>query len=360
MTDSRKQKKEHNGEAQDVLFNTWADGYAEVSKMWEDTYLKWQKPWMETTGELVEKAAELQQEASPKQYEDFFDEWMKASQANFGRVFPAPAIEHNKEPLEKLVADSEKTIKLYKSWIANLEENAKKTTAALKGQADPEEYKERYESWMKTYENIFDELLEFQSMESTKEILEKYTGVPDIYFGSFTQIAKLWQESYAKLYEPWIGAVSKLSQKTAELTGPQAKPENYQEFYELWMETYRETYGKYVESMQPNAADFKNFANSTEVYLNMYKSWIAALEKMAEKTNQLSEETDDQDISSEFYGLWMQMYEKAFGTFFEDMPVAGPMKEMMEPVKTMAEINTHTYAKMSKMWAKNFRPTENR
>ncbi len=360
MTDAAKAKKQQKGEAQDVFQGAWADSYAEVSKMWEDTYLKLQKTWMETTGELVEKAAELTPEASPEQYKEFFDEWLKVSLYNFGRSVTAQSIENDKETLESLLANAEKSSKLYKSWIADLEANAKKTKAALKGEPDPKEYKERYEAWMQTYEKIFDELLELQSMESTKEILEKYSGVPDIYFSSFMQIAKVWRESYAQLYAPWIEAVSKLSRKTAELSRPETKQEDYREFYDLWTDTYRETYGKYAESMQPKAEVFESFSHSTEVYLNMYKSWIAALEQMAEKTSELSQEAGDRDISNEFYGLWMKTYEKAFGTFFEDMPVAGPMKDMMEPVKTMAKINTDTFARMSKMWAKNIDQTEKR
>lgn len=358
MTESRKQKKFENGEEQALFLNAWADSYAEVSKMWEDSYLKLQKPWMETTGELVEKAAELTKEASPKQYEEFFGEWLKASQANLGRFVPAAAIETNKEALEKLLTGAENSVKLYKSWIADLEENAKMTKTALKGEPDPAEYKKRYEAWIKAYEKIFDEMLDLSSMENTKEIIEKYTGVPDVYFGSFVQISKLWRDSYAKLYEPWINAASKLSRKTAELAGGNARPQDYQDFYELWMETYRETFGKYVKSMQPTAEVFENFSRSTEVYLNMYKSWIAALEKMAEKTSELSREATDKDVSKEFYGLWIKMYEKAFGSFFEDMPSAGPMQDMLGPAKTMAKINADTFARMSKMWVKGFRPAE--
>jgi hypothetical protein len=44
------------------------------------------------------------------------------------------------------------------------------------------------------------------------------------------------------------------------------------------------------------------------------------------------------------------MYEKAFDSFFEDMPtIGGPMKEVMEPVKIMAKIYADTFIKMSKM-----------
>jgi hypothetical protein len=48
------------------------------------------------------------------------------------------------------------------------------------------------------------------------------------------------------------------------------------------------------------------------------------------------------------------MYEKAFDSFFEDMPtVDGPMKEVMEPLKIMAKMYADTFVKMSKMFVRS-------
>ncbi len=346
-----------NGEEQDVFLKTWTDSYAEVSKMWEDSYLKLHKPWIETTGDLFDKASGISKEdPAPKQYQEFYEEWMNAYREHFGKFYPTPPGETNRAALEKLLDGAEESTKLYKSWISELEENTKKTQKALKDAPDeaPDEkrYQECYDGWIKTYDKIYDEFLSLSLMENTKDILEEYSGVPDIYFGSFIQISKLWRESYSKLYEPWVSSVSKLSHKISELAAGDADERAYEEFYEMWMDTYRETYGKYLESMKPSREAFDTFAHSTDIYLNMYKSWITALEKMAEKTNQLSQESDDPEVSREFYVLWIKMYEKAFGSFFEDMPMEGPMKEMMEPVKMMAKINADTFARMSKMWVK--------
>ncbi len=143
-----------------------------------------------------------------------------------------------------------------------------------------------------------------------------------------------------------------LSRMMAEISRGDAGPEAYTEFYNLWMDTYKETYGRHAQSMRHTKEEFDSFVQSTNIYLNMYKSWIAALEKMAEKTNELSKKAVDPEMSREFYLLWIKMYEKAFDSFFEDMPLAGPMKEMMEPIKIMAKIYADTFARMSKMWVK--------
>ncbi len=351
MVKKTEERKDTTEEKKDI-FKTWADSYTAVSKMWEDSYLKLYKPWIESTGELFEKASELPKDATPKQYKEFYDDWMKTYQNSFGKFYPIPTIEANKETLEKLLASAEESNKLYRSWTAELEENSRTTQEIIQGEPDPAKYKECYDMWIKSYEKIFDELLTLPTMESTKEIFEKYTGVPDIYFGSFVQISKLWRNSYAKLYEPWIESVSKFSRKMAELSRGDASPEAYKEFYTIWIDTYKETYGKYVQSTRSTKEVFESFAQSTSTYLNMYKSWIAALEKMAEKTNELSKQAADPEMSREFYILWIKMYEKAFDSFFEDMPLAGPMKEMMEPIKIMAKIYADTFARMSKMWVK--------
>ncbi len=350
MVKRTEEKKDVNEEK---IFKTWADSYTAVSKMWEDSYLKLYKPWIESTGEMFDKAALLSKEAAPQKYKEFYDEWVKTYQNSFGKFYPIPTIESNKETVEKLLASTEESNKIYSSWIAELDENSRKTKEILQGEADPAKYKECYDMWIKSYEKIFDEFLTLPAMESTKEIFEKYTGVPDIYFGSFVQISKLWRNLYAKLYEPWIESVSKLSRKMAELSRGDASPEAYKEFYNIWMDTYKETYGKYVQSTRPTKEVFESFVQSTNIYLTMYKSWIAALEKMAEKTTELSKQTTDPELSREFYNLWVKMYEKAFDSFFEDMPLAGPMKEMMEPVKIMAKMYADMFARMSKMWVKS-------
>ena len=354
MAKSATEADRQNGENQGVLLKTWADSYAEVSRVWEDSFLRLQKPVIETTGALAEKAGEISKEPTPEHYEEFWDEWSKASRENLGGFVPTAPDEFDEDTLVAFIATAESSQKLYKSWVSDLDENIKATKEALKGKQDPDQFRERYESWMNTYEKIFNQTLELSSMESTKEIVENYTGVPDVYLESFFQISRLWRDSYSKLYEPWVDAASKLSRKEAELNEGNVRPEAYEEFFHLWNETYQETYGKYVESVQPTKEVFDTFVQSTDVYLNMYKSWIAALENMAKKTSAMSAETPGGEMDTEFYGLWMKIYEKAFGNFFEDMPMQRPMKDTMEPIKAMAKINTDNFARMSRVWGKNF------
>lgn len=334
---------------EDKIFSTLADSYLEVSKMWEDSYLKLYKPWIESTGEMFEKTALLSKEAAPQKYREFYDEWIKTYQNSFGKFYPIPTPKSNKETLEKFVSSAEGYNKLYSSWIEELEDNSRKTKEVLSGKPDPATYKECYDMWIKSYEKIFDELMELPAKESTKELFGNYMILPDIYLGSFLQMSKLWKKSYAQLCKPLNESMMTLSEKMAQISKGDADPEAYKEFYTLWMDTYKETYGKYVKSMEPTGEMFGDFVESTNVYLGMYKSWIEALEKMSEKAKEMSKQTSDPEAFKEFYNLWLKMYEKAFDNFFEDMPtVGGPMKEIMEPVKIMAKMYADTFIKMSK------------
>jgi len=304
----------------------------------------------ESTEEVFENTVFLPKEAAPQKYKEFYDEWMKTNQNTFGKFYPIPTLKSNKEMLEKFLSSAEESNKLYISWITELEENSQKTRDALQGEPYPAKYKECCDMWIKSYEKIFDELIE-PAGESTKEIFENYIGMPDIYSGSFLKMLKLWKKSYKQLYMPLNGSMQKLSRKIADISRGDTNPETYKEFYTLCMDTYQETYIKSIQSMVPSRDMFENFVETSNIYLNLYKSWITAFEKMYEKAKGLSKKTSDPEAYKEFYDLWVKMYEKAFDNFFEDMPtVGGPMKDMMEPVKIMGKMYIDMFTRTSKMW----------
>lgn len=349
-----KKTEEKKDVKEEKIFKTWADSYTEVSKMWEDTYLNLYKPWIESTGEMLDKTSLLSKEATPQKYREFYEEWIKTYQNTVGKFYPIPTLKSNKETLEKFLSSAEESNKLYRSWIAQLEENSIKTKEILQDEPDPAKYKEVYDIWMKSYEKIFDELIEMPAKESTKEIFGNYMGIPEIYLTSLLQMSKLWKKSYTQLCGPLNESMLKLSEKMAEITRGDASPEAYKEFYTLWLDTYQEIYGKHNQYMEPSREMFEHFVESTNIYVSMYRSWIDALEKMSEKAKEMSKQTSDPEAYKEFYNLWVKMYEKAFDSFFEDIPtVGGPMKDFMEPVKVMAKMYADTFTKMSKMWVKS-------
>ncbi len=351
-TEGRKEEtKEERAEKKDI-FRIWADSNSALSKTWEDSYMNVYKPWIESTGKLIEKAIDLSKEVSAEKYKEFFDEWVKTYQDTSSRFYPRTMRKYDRETLEKFVKSSEESARLFKSWAADLEENSQKTREMFESSTDPEKYRAIHDMWMKSYEKIYDDLLAIPTMESTSDIFESYSGIPNIYFKNCAQMSKLWKNSYMNLYMPWADSMLKLSGKVTEIAKGEASSQTYKEFYDLWMNTYQETYGRMfnIQSVKPSKEMLENFLQSTNVYLNMYRSWMEVLEKMSEKSRELSRHTSDPEAYQEFYNTWMKMYEKAFDDFFDNMPLVGPMKKVMEPVKNASRIYMDTFIDMSNMW----------
>ena len=344
-----------NKEKKDV-FRIWAESYTAVSKIWEDSYLKLYRPWLDATGELFRKSAELSKDAAPEKYKEFYDVWVKSYQNSSVKFFQIPALESNKEIFEKLLESAEESNKIYRSWIAQLEENSRLTREVLQGEPDPEKYKEVYDLWIKSYGKVLDELLTLPFRQNMKEIFENLTGAPDIYSETFEQISKLWKDSYTKLYGPWLESMQKLSAKSVEISQGDASPEAYKEFYAIWLNTYQETYGSLfdIQSAKTSKEVFESFVQSVNVNLNLYKSWIATLEKMSQKAKELSKQTSDPEAYKEFYNLWAKTYEKVFDNFFENTPTVSPFKEILEPVKNAAKIYADTFTSISNIWMKSY------
>lgn len=355
MVKKIEEKKDINEEKKDI-FKTWTDSYTAVSRMWEDSYLKLYKPWFESTEALFGKAFELSKDATPEKYKEFYGEWMKTSQNSLGKFYQIPTLESSKETFEKLLSSAEESNKIYRSWIAELEEDSRATREVLQGEPDPVKYKQVYDMWIKSYGKMLDGLLTLPLQQNMKEIFENVTGVPDFYSETFEQISKLWKDSYTKLYVPYIDSMLKLSVKSAEISRGNASPEAYKEFYALWLDAYQETYGRLfdIQSMRPSKEVLEYFVQSANVNLNLYKSWIATLEKLSQKAKEeLSKQTADPEAYKEFYNLWAKTYEKAFDNFFENMPTASPFKEILEPVKNAAKIYADTFTGISRMWLKS-------
>jgi hypothetical protein len=351
-----KKAQERTAVKGDAIFSALVDNYTAISKMWEDSYLKLYKPWLGPKRELFEKVVELSKEPTPQKYKEFYEEWMKTYQNAIGHFFQIHTVESNKEIFEKLLEGAEDSNKIYRSWIADLEKNSGAAHDLLKGEPDPAKYKEAYDLWLKSYGKVFDDLLTLPFRQNIKEIFEKFKGTPDIYSNSFEQILKLWDDSYAKLYQPWINSMMKLSAKSLEISKGNASPEAYKEFYNLWQNTYQETYGKLFDSqsMRTSKETFENFVRNTSIDMSLFKSWISTLEKLSQKIKELSEQNADPETYKEFYNLWAKTYEKAFENFFEHTPAIGPFKEIFEPVKNAAKIYADTFTKVSDVWMRSY------
>lgn len=349
--------KEMRGEGEEKrdISRAVSGSYTAVSRMLEDSFTNLQKPWIDSTVELFNKAAELSRNATPENYKAFYDEWMNTYQNIFGKLYPGMTRQLDKETLEKLRESAEESKNLFQSWISMLDENSRKTQELLQGIPDPGKYRELYNMWTRTYGKIFQDFIEMPTKGSTAMVFETYGGMPNIYFRNFAQVAKLWNDSYMNLFRPWVDSMLSFSDKMAELSKGEARPEAYKEFYNMWIDTYRNTYGRLfdiqsVRSASKEMAD--SFVKVMDVNLNAYNSWVSALEKISQKTTDISKQAAGAEAYKQPYNAWVSMYERAFDDFFTYVPVMSPVKPMMEPVKNAARAYTDMFTSMSSMWMK--------
>jgi len=337
------------------IINTWTSESNEFLRMWGDSNLKLYKPWIDFVGEESLRMTDMSLNATPKEYKEFYDNWMKTYKNSFGKVYPVP-MSSPKEALEDIIKCADESNKVYMSWVAEFEENSKKTSEVLNDGMDPAKYRDCYESWLKTYEKVINDITDNPAIRYQKEIFSNYTGIPDFGSESFSKMAKQMQELYVKLYIPSQDSMVKISQDIAKVSKGEANPETYKEFYDLWMNTYKETFSRMFDlrTMKPSKEILDGLKESTDININLFKSWTAVLEKMSEKMQDQSKLLNNPEAFKEFYDLWIKIYEKSSEDIFEGVPLASPLKEMMEPVKSACKIYANTSIKMSRMWMDSF------
>jgi polyhydroxyalkanoate synthesis regulator phasin len=333
-------------------FNVWTDSYSTMSKIWQESYTDLYNPWIESTGKLFDKAVKLSGETSPEKYKEFYEELVKTQQDALGRFYPMLKAMTNRRTLDMLVTSAQGATDLMKEWSAELEENSRKTQKMLLGGMSPEDYKNSYEMWIKSYEKMFDEFLGMMTSKNTKEVFEAYTGMPNMYLTNLAEAAKMWRESYKDMYTPWEKLTFELSQKFFELSKGDASPAEYKEFYDQWMNTYKETYAEMfaTDMTKPSKEMVDEMLQGMQNSMELYNSWLMALEKTTEKMKDLLTNATEAESYREFYGQWFDTYEKAYKDFFELMPAVEPMKILIDPLKKAARAQADTYANATKMW----------
>ncbi len=174
MVKKSERRKEENIEMKDIS-KAWSDNYTAFSKMYEDSYLKLFKSWVEITGDMFEKMALFSKEATPQKYKDFFDEWIKTYQDTFGKFIPIPIHESNRE--------------------------------ILSCNPDMAKYKECHDMWIKMYEKAFDSF--FEDMPTIggpmKEVTEPLKIMAKIYAHIFINMSKMQMRSDSSLTSAYPG-----------------------------------------------------------------------------------------------------------------------------------------------------------
>jgi hypothetical protein len=208
-----------------------------------------------------------------------------------------------KEKIKENINLNEQSNDIYKVWAENY-------TDFLKMCSDS--YREFYEEWIKTYQNSFGKFYPIPAMDSGKEAA-KYKECYD-----------MWISTYEKMFDDFISLpiMKSVRENIGNYTGI---PDIYSETYMQMTKLCRDSYSK------------------------LYMPWEESALTLSEKASEIAKGNVNPETYKEFCDLWVKMYEKAFDTFFEDMPMVGPMKDTMESVKVAAKTYADAYVKMSRI-----------
>jgi hypothetical protein len=189
---------------------------------------------------------------------------------------------------------------------------------------------------------------EIRKTDERKDNHEENKDIFNIWIDSYNVVSRMWEDSYFRIYNPWFESTGEVFRKAVELS-KNAAPEEYKEFYTIWLNTYQETCGKLFDFQFMSFSNevFENFVRTADVNLNLTMSWIATLEKLSQKAEELSKQNADAETRKELYNLWGKTYEKVFDNFFENTPTISPFKEILEPVKNVTKIYADTFSNMS-------------
>lgn len=353
----KSEEKSSNKETTEVknAINLWVNNSNEFLKMWGDSNLKLFKPWMEFNGENSMKISDMAMNTSPLKYKEFYEEWMKTYKSTYGKISSAEILSPE-EALEGFVKCANESNKLYLSWIEEFGENSKRTAEVLNNGHDPAKYRECFNSWKNTYEKVIDGINEHPALKFQRDFFESYSGMPDLYSESIAKMAKQIKEIQTRLYDQSDESITKFSDGIEKLSKGDVNPETYKEFYDVWLNNYKDNFSKLFDpqTMKPSKELLDDIKQSTEITINLFKSWTEALEKLSEKMEDQAKLNNDPEAFKEFYSLWVKMFERTSEDILEGVPLASPIKEMMEPVKSACKTYTDTSIKMSRMWMDSF------
>ena len=204
--------------------------------------------------------------------------------------------------------------------------------------------------WRKTYEKIFNDFVNIPSSENLQSTFEELTKIPSAYTKTMMEFPRLWKSSYDELYSPFAEEMEELYMQSVELSKKEADPEQYKELYQKWTDAYNKMLQKMSKSPLPAAKGMEDLMESIKTFSEMYKSWQDALEQMSGRIGTLMQRPMSLEAYEAFYDAWAKTYKKAMEDFIEHMPVNGPMKDLMGPMKNALMDYMDSLEKISVFW----------
>ncbi len=324
--------------------------FSKTSKLWQDSYSNLFKSWMGSNQGLFQRMTDPSGTADPEKYREFYEQWVKSYQNTWGSIFLSLNKNAGKEDVQRMMDGAEELNKLIQSWSNELNENTEKTKKMMGEAPSHESVVDAYKMWRKTYEKIFNDFVNIPASENLQSTFEELTMIPNAYTKTMMEFPKLWKTSYDELYSPFADEMEELYLQSLELSKKEADPQAYKELYQKWTNAYNNAFQRMYKSPLPAPKGIEDLMESVRSFSEMYKSWMDALEQMSGRIGTLLQQPMSPEAYEAFYDAWARTYKKAMEDFIEHMPMTGPMKDMMEPMKNALREYMDTLEKMSQFW----------
>ena len=209
----------------------------------------------------------LKGEADPAKYKEIHDMWINSYVKMLNKLLTLSLRQNTKEIFQNITCTLdiyseafEQISKIWKDSYTKL--NLPYTDSMLKmslksaqlsqGNESPEAYKEFHTIWINTYRDINGKLLDTQSMQPSREVLEYFLQS---------------ENGNLNLYKSWMEILGQISQKAQGLSKQGADPEAYRELYNLWG-------GKAFENFFDNTPTFSPFKEIMEHVKRMQQRYM--------------------------------------------------------------------------------------
>jgi len=190
--------------------------------------------------------------------------------------------------------------------------------------------------------------------EERKDTNKENKDIFKTWAGSYTAVSKMWEDSYMKLYTPWLECTGKQFEKVVELS-KDASPEKYKEFYDIWVKTYQNSPGKLfqIPTLESHKETFEKLLVSAEESNKTYRAWIAELDENSRATREVLQGNPDPEKYKEVYELWIKSYGKVLDELLT-LPLRQNIKEMFEKLTGTPDVYSDNLEQMSKIWKDSY------
>ena len=221
--------------------------------------------------------------AGPEDYKSSYEMWIKSYEKMFDEFLEMMTSKNTKDVFEAYMgmpniyltnlAEATRMWRasyrdLYTPWVESTRTLSEKFSELSKGNVSPEKYKEFYDQWMNTYRETFAKMFAADMTKPSKEMVENMLR---------------GMNNSTEMYNSWLMALEKMSEKMKDLLANANDAESYREFYGLWFDTYEKAFEDFfelmpvVEPMKILLDPLKKAARvQADTYANATKMWMDA------------------------------------------------------------------------------------